>query len=79
MLGAPIVLAGVAFPTVAIDFTLSLSALVSGDSQAAVIEIGGAEIPAVTAVLLQDVFLVVGVTLIILGLIVGSFGRKAAG
>lgn len=79
MLGAPIVLAGVAFFTVAIDFTLSLNALRSADSQAAIIEIGGAEIPAATAVFLQDLFLVVGVALIVIGLIVGFLGRKPTG
>jgi uncharacterized membrane protein len=77
--GVILAFVGVALLIVAIDLNFSLNAPHPAGSQVAGVQLGGILIPSETAILLQNMFLIVGTALIVLGailVVLGESGRR---
>ena len=74
--GVVLVFVGVALLIVAIDISLSLNAPHPANTQVAGVQFGDTLIPTATAILLQNLFLTVGIALAILGAIIIVLGQS---
>ncbi|SRR6266540_4522631 len=74
--GVVLAFVGVALLIVAIDLNFSLNAPHPPGSQVAGVQFGGVLIPTETALLLQNIFLIIGTALIILGVILAVLGER---
>lgn len=72
--GVVLAFVGVALLIVAIDLNFSLNAPHPPGAQVAGVQFGGVPIPTQTAILLQNMFMIIGIALIILGAILFVLG-----
>lgn len=66
-----VALTGVAVLAVAVDLNFLLNAPLPVGTAATVVQLGSAQIPVPTAILLQYLFLAIGLGLVILGFVIG--------
>lgn len=76
--GVVLTFVGVALLIVAIDISLSLNAPHPANAQVAGVQFAGTLIPTATATLLQNLFLVVGIALALLGSIIIVLGQSGS-
>ncbi len=72
--GVVLAFVGAALLIVAIDISFSLNAPHPANAQVVGVQLGGVLIPTETAILLQNIFLILGTALIVLGAILAVFG-----
>jgi len=70
---------GVALIIVAIDLNFSLNAPHPENAQVVGVQFGGVLIPTETAILLQNMFFIIGTALIVLGAIIVVLGESGSG
>ena len=74
--GVVLAFVGVALLIVAIDLNFSLNAPHPANAQVAGVQLGGILIPTETAILLQNIFMIIGIALIVLGVILAVLGDR---
>lgn len=74
--GVVLAFVGVALLIVAIDLNFSLNAPHPANAQVAGVQLAGILIPTETAILLQNIFMIIGIALIVLGVILAVLGDR---